>query len=337
MDDQKDKKRTAHPLVRQAWERFALYDYNAGRFQKKFGHMQSGILLLAVLATLFALSQTQLQLVGWLDEGSIYDHLLRVFIILIPISVSVLISASNRFKAGNKWIYLRVAAEEIKQELYRYRTRTGLYSKAQTRKINADSKLANRLKNITRRLMGTEVNLAGLQPPSDKQIPPTFATAKGDDGFGKLSSQQYLEFRLKDQLAYYSSKTRKLDKELKRYQWGIYIFGGIGTFLAAIGLELWIALTTALAGAFTTFLQFKQTENLLVAYNRAAGDLENVLTWWLSLSPAEKRIEQNFDRLVQLTENVLGSENSGWIQQMQDMLDELSESQAEKQGPETEA
>ena len=38
----------------------------------------------------------------------------------------------------------------------------------------------------------------------------------------------------------------------------ILIVGGLGTFLAAIELEVWVALTTALAAAFTNKLEIDQ-------------------------------------------------------------------------------
>ena len=52
---------------------------------------------------------------------------LRYVIIILPISISILIASSTYFKYGNKWVMLRNAAEEVKSEIYQYRTRVGNY------------------------------------------------------------------------------------------------------------------------------------------------------------------------------------------------------------------
>jgi hypothetical protein len=136
-------------------------------------------------------------------------------------------------------------------------------------------------------------------------------------------SQKSLDFGivpLGDQLNYYQLKTNTLEKELKFWQWSIYILGGLGTFLAAIKHELWIALTTAAVGAIITFLEYRQVEFTLTKYNQTATDLFNIKTWWTALSEIEKEDPENKNKLVIYTEKVLQSELGGWIQQMENML-----------------
>ena len=50
-----------------------------------------------------------------------------------------------------------------------------------------------------------------------------------------------------------------------------------------------------------------------------------------ALSNSEQYKLKNFDRLVALTENIFRRENVGWVQQMQDMLDELHDEQSENE------
>ena len=93
--------------------------------------------------------------------------------------------------------------------------------------------------------------------------------------------------------------------------------------LAAVGLEVWVALTAALVGAFSTFLEYQQVENSLMKYNQAATDLANVKAWWTALSYKEKADPKNTDMLVGNAEKILQSELLGWVQQMEDALAEL--------------
>ena len=102
---------TKNTILEQAWRQFATYDSNSGSHQGLFKRLQVAILVLGVLAVLLALILTE---IFGVDEPTTYSLLyeaLRIAIILAPILISILISASNRFKSGNKWIMLRSGAE----------------------------------------------------------------------------------------------------------------------------------------------------------------------------------------------------------------------------------
>jgi hypothetical protein len=135
-----------------------------------------------------------------------------------------------------------------------------------------------------------------------------------------LSPERYLNLRLENQLSYYQTKTAQLDYQLSRLQWIIYGLGGVGTLLAARGLELWIALTTGLVAALTTYLGYKQVEERLQKYNQAAIDLTNIRNWWNALSASEQVKPENIDQLIANTETALGSEINEWVKKMQDTM-----------------
>ena len=81
--------------------------------------------------------------------------------------------------------------------------------------------------------------------------------------------------------------------------------------------------SSALATALTTSLGYRQLEETLVRYNQSAADLANVRDWWTKLSPAAKRNPKNIDQLVEVTEKVLETELSGWVQRMENALAQL--------------
>ena len=319
------------PTLKLAWERFSLYDANAIRQQTSFNRLQPWILSLGVLATFLALIYTQFR--GLLESYPSVNTALKLAILIMPITISILVAAANRFKAGNKWVFLRAGAEAIKREIYRYRTCAGIYSDQQTdgqeaAEASRKTKLACNMEAISHQLMQTEVNLSALRPYGGRIPPPMYGAAAADDGYSVLTPDRYLTIRLGDQLNYYQLKTTKLERRLKRLQWSIYICGGAGTFLAAVGLQLWIALTVTLVGAFTTFLEYQQIENTLMKYNHAATDLSNIQAWWTALASSEKTDQENIDKLVGNTEKTLQSELTGWVQRMEDALAELHKQQS---------
>ena len=263
-------------------------------------------------------------------ELSKWYRWLQYGIIIVPILISILIAVSNKLKAGPKWIMLRSAAESVKREIYAYRAGVGIYRPHQKDDMTTrDTRLADQLKVISDRLMKSVVNEAGIAKYNGP-IPPTIFQHSGkDNGFDDITPEQYLELRLESQLDYFSQKTEQMGLSLKYLQWMIYIAGGAGTLLAAIGFEIWVALTTALATAFITYLEYRQTENTLMSYNQVASDLDNIKNWWLALSPAEKMDPDSKALLIEQSEGALANELSGWVRNMTDALAQIQERQAQ--------
>ncbi len=332
-------------ILLQAWETFADYDLNAKRQQTTFRQLQLGILCVGVLATFLAILQTQLAGPGEPGHCAWLWKTLRYTLILLPIVLTVLVTASNRFKQGNKWLLLRAGAEAIKREIYRYRTRALDYGPVPEPKQTPGQQLSQKLEEITRRTMRTEVNATALRPYDKKNgFPPYMdATHGGDDGFSLLTPNRYVEVRIGDQLSFFKQKTVQFEQELKLFYWLSFGFGGLGTLLAAIDQQAWIAFTTALVAAIGTYLAYNQTESTLTKYNQTATDLGNILLWWNALSPGGQSERGNIDSLVGHTEQVLQSELDGWVQQMQNTLSTLrqekqpSDQQNEEGAPETPA
>jgi hypothetical protein len=252
---------------------------------------------------------------------------LQYVIVAIPVIVTILAAVLNRFNSGQKWISLRSTAETLKSEIFRYRTQSGIYQLEPGTEINRETKLADKVQSLNNHLMQTEVNLSALKPYQGT-LPPPNSIADNDDGVSVLSPERYLNTRLEDQLNYYVHKTTQLERKWSRLQWGIYTLGGIGTLLAARGLELWMALTTGMATAMASYLAYQQIEERLKKYNRASINLTNIRNWWSALPTSEQAKQTNIDRLVSETENVLGSEFREWMQKMQETVIALKEEQA---------
>ena len=319
--------------LRLAWERFAKYDENAGRQQKSFSTLLWCTIWLGVSATVLAVVQKQLKAiptpVDWQTARTFVGKLLYYLILIVPISISILVAATNRFKTGKKWVLLRGSAEAIKREIFHYRTRTGKYSDEEIAKASTspETLLSQVVGNIARRISQTEVNELALKR-YDGSLPPPYAAAETDDGMSFLGPDAYIAGRLDDQRSYFESKTIELERQLRWRQWLIYIIGGVGTLLAAIEQQIWIAVTTAVATALAAHLEHFQVEATLVKYNQSASDLLTVKSWWRSLSKTDQAKPANRQLLVQSTEQILENELTGWVQRMQDAMEKVNAAQA---------
>lgn len=316
----------AMDVLRLAWERFALYDKNAGRHKTEFNSLTVRILWLGVLTTLLAISITWLTLPGVPPLPDILLQYMRWGIIALPIVTSIMVAIFSRRKADTKWLLLRGSAEALKSKIYTYR------ALARTDPRNQLIDLQQSIEDLSWRLMQTEVNESALLKYDKKKIPPKmWGAADKDDGFSPLEPNQYIDIRIGDQISFYEGRTKDKEFFLRYYRVLILVLGGLGTFLAAVGLELWVALTTAAVTALTTYLLSEQFQETIIVYNQSQTDILNIKLWWETLSPSDKQKSENITRLVRTTEDALAREMRGWVQNMQNALSQLREDIREDQ------
>jgi hypothetical protein len=315
--------------LRRAWVKFGEYDSNSVALEATFRSQQGWILILGTSLTFLVVLKAQLAtyrgelksqgFVGWDEALARADQLLWSLTIAMPILLSALAAGAVRFGAGSRWVLLRGSAEAIKREIYQYRMRAGVYSESDPALGTAAQNLAPRLEDISQRLMKTEVNRRALAPYGG-DIPPAWVANAGDDGFSPLVPADYLRLRIEDQIVFYQKRARQIDRTTMVLQWLVLAAGGLGTFLAALGAPLWVAVTTAVTGALTAYLTYRNLEPTLTLYNQTATNLENLAGWWHALSPREQADPAFATRLVEHTEKVLAGEQAGWVQQMHDAL-----------------
>jgi TRPM family ion channel/conflict system pore-forming effector with SLATT domain/uncharacterized protein DUF4231 len=308
------------PVLKAAWRTFATYDALAKGLRRSFERMQAWILALGILGTLVALLHEEL--------GTSVLHWAAV---AAPLVVSTLIAVAGRRAAGKRWVLLRAAAESVKAEIFRYRTGTGVYNETllPDRDLAARPRvLAKQLGEIESRLIHTEAS-SGVLTPYDGPLPPEmYGAGRDDDGLSALDAAAYIRIRVADQLAYYHGRIRRLAGRRGVLQLLAIAGGGVGAILAAAGLEIWIALTTTISAAALSYLASLQVENTIVAYNQSAGRLASLEREWSARGPAPSD-PAAVDRLVTRSEAVLATELGGWVQQMNEALEELQARQAE--------
>ena len=306
-----------------AWSRYATYDHNANRAQKRFLRLRNWMLLVGVAATTLAIFYDQIvENSSFRPAFSDWRFFLWLPMIAMPILGSVLAAGASRLAHAADWLSLRGAAEAVKREIFRYRCQVGEFSPKSQAPGSRNHKLAIAITRITARLMDTTVLHSSLKPYLGS-LP--VVGPEGDDGVSDLSPEQYLQWRLGDQLSYFRSKAHHLERRHRVFQWTIAVLGGVGTLLAALGQEIWVPVSVGVATALASYLEVRNVESNLAGFNRAAFEIDNVATWWSGLSIEAKTEPAAFGSLVSRTETVLGSENATWIQQMQEIVENYAE------------
>ncbi|PTL77851.1 DUF4231 domain-containing protein [Vitiosangium sp. GDMCC 1.1324] len=316
-----------------AWQRFATYDANANREQAFFRRLQFWIFFLGILSTALALVLTYVNTI--LDPGgdSVARLILHTAVVMTAAAVTALLAASSRFKAGSKWIFLRATAEALKREIYRYRAGLAFKRLDETH----ERKFVEQMRRISSQMLRTESGSAVLRSYQGP-LPPPKGAASEDDGFSPLTPARYIHFRVDDQLDFYRRRVDELARRNVALQWVIIVFGAGGTVLAALPDQLaalWVPLTTAVVMALTAYFGYQQSESKILKYQQAATDLENLKTWWCTLSLEEHEDPRNFEALVEGVEAILQSELTGWVQEMKEALvrvDTRNEREARRRG-----
>lgn len=309
-----------------AWKRCKYYRQIANQHQHTFRLLWLCTFGLSILTVILNLLKTQATLSNWLKAGSFWDEPMNILISLIGIATALLLGLSPFFRWGSKWVSLRTSAEALKREMYYYRTHMGNYSElgSESDEVQkaAEKQLLEKINAVNVQLAQAEINPL---PDSSRALRfplPRNASDKGND-LGDLTSEQYFHFRLKDQLDYYCRRTKRWEHFLGRYKIMIFLFGAVGGLLGALQLGFWFPLPLLLVLTLTLHLEQTQVTTTVMKYKQAIAALENVRQWWVTLTVAEQKKAENFQKLVETTEQILQDEQESWLQQMYDAISRL--------------
>ena len=299
------------PILHTAWSRYAQLDAASGKLSKPHYGIRRWIAILGVCAALFAvLTETypaSFPAIGLLA--------LKILLILSPISASLLAAFFNKFYGGGAWLTMRAGAEEIKKDIYIFRT---VLKGEPTRRAWLEKRLADIQRQVYRGLGGEMV----LEPYTGS-LPPYFdpSNPESDSGYDDLKGDEYFSYRLQNQLSWHIRKVNKIQKERTRLQVYILTAGGAGSFLAAMGgsLSIWVAVTAAIATAYIGWAELRNLDDTLKNYSKVVLELTFINDHWENLE-VEERTPVETIKMVRATEKILWNQNMEYIRSMQDSL-----------------
>lgn len=299
-----------------AWRYYAQLDEGEQARSRTQRRVYRWVILLGILATLFAIL-TEVYPENWPAYGL---QAIKVLLIVIPIASSIVGAYSNKFFGKGDWLVMRAGAEEIKKEIYTYRT---ILKNDPNRRAWMEQRLADILRSV-QRSMGGEFVMEQYQG----SVPPRYNPNDPDDdeGFVDINGDQYCQFRLLDQLTWHNKKLLRYNRERRRLQALILAAGGVGSLLAAwpLGsLGLWVALSSSIAAGFLAWQQLRNLDSIIKNFSKVVIELTIIHSHWKNLTNFE-RTETEFFKMVFHTENILWSQNSEYVKSMQAAITESS-------------
>ncbi len=302
--------------LRAAWQHFAEFSTNADQAQKWHIRLRKWVIILSVVATLAAILTDLAN--QQLTEAATISQILKFVLISIPITGSAVLAFSNKFQRGERWLALRAGEEEIKKEIYLYRT-------LRRNDKSRDQWLNEQVADIQRRAFEALDDDLVLSPYRGS-LPPHYNPddENSDPGFNDLLPDEYLRYRLEDQFSWHKNKTNDLQRRRIRLQILVIALGGLGAILAALGgpFSLWVALTASMTAAVSAWLELRQYDSLVRNYSQVLLELGIIRDRWQSLQPDE-RTEPEFFKLVTATEGVMWSQHNLFVSKMRQAIAEL--------------
>lgn len=308
------------PILDIAWMRYAQLDQAAEKLESPHYKLRRWIAILGVVATLLAvLVQTYPESFPALGKVA-----LKFMLIAAPITASLLAAFFNKFYGNGAWLVMRAGAEELKKEIYNFRT---VLKNDPRRRVWLETRMAEIQRQVYRGLGGEMI----LEPYKG-EIPPYYdpGNAGSDPGFHDLTGEEYFNYRLQDQLAWHIGKNNRMQVERTRFQWAILIAGGLGSLFAALGgtIALWVAVTASIVAALLGWAELRNLDATIKNYSKVIMELMIIYDHWRNLEP-EERTNKEVYKMVKETEKVLWEQNQEYIRSMQEALadDELEEAE----------
>lgn len=303
---------TSRPaILEKAWMHHAELDTNADKLNKRHVSLRKWVAILGIVATILAIV-TDVYSPGF-DIAP--QAVLKVLLILTPLAGSILAAYTSRELGDGRWLAMRAGAEEIKKEIYLYRTVLKHYP-------DRNKWLSNRLAHIQRQVFKASGRKLDTEPY--KGVLPLYFSPddpNSDPGFTDLTPEEYVRFRLQEQLSWHEGRIVRLSKAKRNLTIAILLMGGAGSLLAALGgpFAVWVALTASLTAALTGWEELRNRETTIANYSKVKLELAIIRDYWYGLSSAEQT-DSEFYKMVLATENLMFAQNSEWLRSMQETL-----------------
>lgn len=200
------------------------------------------------------------------------------------------------------WYEGRAAAESAKTLSWRYMVRGEGF---ESDRADVDARFIDELHGLL-----TDLQHVPSADGSGGQITPLMREVRAADF--AIRTAYYREFRVKDQLKWYSRKAQFNARRLKQWTTATVIFEVTGIFAAGL---LWarvisfdaLGLVSALAAVFTAWVQSRQYQTLSSAYSVTSQEVSSVLSQLDSLPN-----EADWPRFVGEAEEAFSREHTLW-------------------------
>jgi hypothetical protein len=308
-------------ILRQCWDEYDVAQYLAGWY-KLVAKLVFALQLLLAFSIVVAASLFSGGDASGLASASV-NQVMGEVVFGLSLGSSFLISLDSFLGAKAKWRQLRTFAGTLASIIWQYRCRVPPF---QADSHNPDSEaptVALREALIawrTEMASGADLNISTLRKrykpsvyrhsqyliSSEKTLP------TNDDHHSPVHAADYITMRLVPTLAWYRSRIPTKNFRRTVLKLLLLVAAVMASVLARYSLIEWSAVVTAFASLVTAWSEFSDNSTKVERYNRAIATIENLLSWWESMSPVQKASRSTCAHLIVTGEAVISEERLAW-------------------------
>ena len=238
---------------------------------------------------------------------------------------SVLVSIDSILNAKLRWRQLRSGAGSLESMIWCYRTRVGafeVHSAEPSHSRAPEMALRNALIAWRRNLIaGGDLQVSGLSKEYDASIYTHHQFADSgplpedatDDYYSPVKPHKYIDLRLLPTIAFYERRTPAYVAHRYTIKFLLLLCTLVATVLARYHVFSAVVGVTSAAAALTSWQEYADVARKTERYTRAAFELENLLSWWKSLSEVEKASKAVIAELIHTGEGIISEERLAWM------------------------
>jgi hypothetical protein len=250
-------------------------------------------------------------------------NLLDYAIVALPVVLSVIVNLRANLKYEHAVKTLRYSAAQVDSAMWEYVTRAGVYadmSALMEERVDGPvldthsaraQKLSQRLVEISELLgdsipslksgdgfldrccmprQGMRFGRSSAASPTQRFPRAVFSTeARGN---------KYVTYRLREQYSKWCAVDVRAHRQHVLFEALSYVFGAVGTMLALLGRQTWVAVTTALVTTLATWNSRSPVEQRMRRARSAVRVLRNVMAEWDAVPDEIRGKQEVIDRLV---------------------------------------
>eukprot|EP00928_Gymnodinium_smaydae_P055664 TRINITY_DN3915_c0_g1_i3.p1 TRINITY_DN3915_c0_g1~~TRINITY_DN3915_c0_g1_i3.p1 ORF type:complete len:811 (+),score=106.48 TRINITY_DN3915_c0_g1_i3:58-2490(+) len=133
-----------------------------------------------------------------------------------------------------------------------------------------------------------------------------------DDGFGAITAEDYIAFRLRPTLERLEAEAPVFETLSNALNVTLFIGTGLNAVLSLTNNVQFMPLLTALISVIAAAGEYQNVSRRLVSVNASILSLQRLTVWWDSLSMIDKRLTETKEYLVETCESAIIAETA-WI------------------------
>jgi len=306
-----------------AYDKRMVFAFNASLYESWDFNLQMTILSLSLISTFLAV----------IDNGTSSSHgnmiaemmplytlnVLHGIVMVLPAITSVVFSISGLINSQEKAAAMRAAAGTLESEIWAYLSCGGKYSPKSLAENLLHQKKDDDIQAVDTSTMKQAVFLEAVQQQCltigefttyrpDKENPRHLRhIPKPLPAANRINMDIYQSQRVERQLEQLHRQALRLHSIVILIKVATFIVGAVGTILATLGFQIWVAVTTSIVAAMGSYMSREKFEPMEGKVNVAKRQIEDALTRWRAI-PAEYQLRQNErDMLIEDTENAICS------------------------------